>query len=94
MNKYIIRLLSSSMDMEEEKYCVIEGADIGKQFTLQQFLDWFKSMRSCFDYSEDYFHFIPVDEGTEMYRKGNKLTKVTKKGFNSTLLTITMFQGD
>lgn len=93
MNKYIIKLLTSN-NMGEEKYCVIEGADIGKQFTLQQFLDWFKSMRGIFDYSEDYFHFIPVDEGTEMYRKGNKLTEVSKKEFNSALLSITMFQGD
>lgn len=92
MNKYTIRLLSSNM--EDEKYCVIEGADGRKHFTLQQFLDWFKRMRACFDYSKDYFHFMPVDEGTEMLRKGNKLTKVTKQEFNSALLTITMFQGD
>lgn len=96
MNKYTIRLLSSSMDMEEEKYCAIgrESADIEKQFTFQQFLEWFKGMRGIFDYSEDYFHFIPVDGGTEMFRKGDSLTKVTKQEFNSALLSITMFQGD
>ena len=92
MNKYTIKLLSSNMG--DEKYCVIEGADIGKQFTLQEFLNWYQSMKINFDYSEDYFHFIPVDEGTEMFRKGNKLTKVTKQEFNRALLSITMIQGD
>lgn len=93
MNKYIIRLLTS--DMGEQKYTVIEGSNVeGNSFTIRQFLDWLEGMKRCFDYSEDYFHFIPVDEGTEMFRKGNDLTKVTKQEFNRALLSFTMFQGD
>lgn len=92
MNKYTIKLLSTNM--YPETYAAMESSRIGNSFTLYEFLDWFKSMRACFDYSEDYFYFVPVDEGTEMFRKGNKLTKVTKQEFNRELLTITMIQGD
>lgn len=93
MNKYIIKLLTT--DMGVETYSIIEGSGIERNhFTIQQFLDWFKQMKRLHEYSEDYFHFIPVDEGTEMFRKGNKLTKVTKQEFNRALLTITIIQGD
>lgn len=89
----MIKLLTT--DTLNEKYSVIEDGDVeGNHFTIQQFLDWFEIMKDSFDYSEDYFHFIPVDEGTELFRKGNKLTKVTKQEFNRALLTTTMFQGD
>ena len=93
MNKYTIKLLTSSA--ADEKYSIIKDS-YGKEnyFTFQQFLDWFEDMKDHFDYSEDYFHFIPVDGGTEMYRKGNGLTEVTKQEFNRALLTITMIQGD
>ena len=93
MNKYTIKLLS--IEAYPEHYSSIEDSNVeGNCFTIRQFLHWFKDMKSCFDYSEDYFHFIPVDEGTEMFRKGNKLTKVTKQEFNRALLSITMIQGD
>ena len=94
MNKYKIKLLAT--DMVDETYSAIEGEGVeGNHFTIQQFLDWLEGMKEVFDYSEDYFHFIPVDEGTEMFRKGDdKLTEVTKQEFNRALLTITMIQGD
>ena len=94
MNKYIIKLLTS--DTLVGKYSVIEGSGIEENhFTIQQFLDWLEGMKEVFDYSEDYFHFIPVDGGTEMFRKGDdELTEVTKQEFNRALLTITMIQGD
>lgn len=92
MNKYTIKLLSTSMPLEI--YSTIGDSEIGESFTLYEFLDWFKQMKRCFDYSEDYFHFIPLDDGTEMYRKGNELIKVTKQEFNRALLTLTMIQGD
>lgn len=92
MNKYIIKLLTT--DMVNENYSAIKDSDIEDSFTLYEFLDWFKQMKRLHDYPEDYFHFIPVDEGTEMFRKGNELTKVTKQEFNRALLTVTMFQGD
>lgn len=92
MNKYTIKLLSTSMPLEF--YSTIGDSEIGESFTLYEFLDWLKQMKRCFDYSEDYFHFIPVDKGTEMFRKGNKLTKVAKQEFNRALLTLTMIQGD
>lgn len=92
MNKYTIKLLSTSMPLET--YSTIEDSDVGHSFTLYEFLDWFKQMKRVHDYSEDHFHFIPIDDGTEMYRKGNGLTKVTKQEFNRALLTITMIQGD
>ena len=91
MNKYIIKLLTT--DMGVETYSIIEGSGIEENhFTIQQFLDWLEGMKDSFDYSEDFFHFIPVDGGTEMYRKGDGLTEVTKQEFNRALLTITMFQ--
>lgn len=92
MNKYMIKLLTT--DMGVESYSVIEGSGIeSNHFTIQQFLDWLEGMKNSFDYSEDYFHFIPVDAGTEMFCKGDdKLTEVTKQEFNRALLTITMFQ--
>ena len=92
MNKYTIKILSP--EAYPDSYCTMESLRIGKSFTLYEFLQWFINMKVNFNYSEDYFHFIPVDEGTEMYRKGNKLTKVTKQEFNRALLSITMIQGD
>ena len=93
MNKYIIKLLTT--DMGVETYSIIEGSGIERNhFTIQQFLDWLEGMKDSFDYSEDYFHFIPVDGGTEMFRKGDELTEVTKQEFNRALLTTIMFQGD
>ena len=93
MKKYKIKLLTSSMS--DEEYSVINDEEVVENhFTIQQFLDWFEDMKDHFDYSEDYFHFIPKDEGTEMFRKGNELTEVTKKEFNRALLIITMIQGD
>ena len=92
MNKYTIKILTT--EAYPDTYCTMESLRMGKSFTLYEFLAWFKNMRGIFDYSEDYFHFIPIDEGTEMFRKGNELTKVTKQEFNRALLTITMIQGD
>ena len=94
MNKYLIKLLSSSM--VDEEYSVINDEEVVENhFTIEQFLDWLEGMKKVFDYSEDYFHFIPVDGGTERFYKGDdKLTEVTKQEFNRALLTITMIQGD
>ena len=92
MNRYNIKLLTANPG-EIENYSMIEETSIGYDLTLKEFLIWLDEMTCIFNYSEDYFHFIPIDKGTEMFRKGNKLTKVTKQEFNRALLTITIIQG-
>lgn len=53
----------------------------GSTFTLRTFLDEFSSLKKSFDYSQDLFCFIPIDGGKHLYRKGDKLKKITKREY-------------